>query len=202
MSPHLISPSEYAISILTGTSNSENNSNILCYSLFSLCVTCCMLKTYSLYLTKRLLRTLYQSLILATITSTSLISGTFTLNSKVAAQTLNLDNTDITNYAKSVLNMEPARQQAFKEIKNLIGSKDIPQVICNDSKSFITLPRKAKDIAINYCNHSQKIVEDSGLSIEQFNKITLEIQNNSNLKRQLYNTLLRLQKDSPSKTSQ
>ena len=72
-----------------------------------------MLKTYSLHLTKRLQRTLYQPLILATLTSASLIFGTFGLNSKVAAQTLNLNNTEITNYAKAVLGMEPARQQAL-----------------------------------------------------------------------------------------
>jgi hypothetical protein len=161
-----------------------------------------MLKIYSLHSTKRLQRILSQPLILATIATASLIFATFGFNSQGIAQTLNINNTEVTNYAKAVLGMEPVRQQAFEEIKKIIGSKDIPQVICNDSKSFITLPNKAKDIAVNYCNHSQKIVEDSGLTIEQFNKITVEIQKNSNLKRQLYNTLLRLQKDSPSKTSQ
>jgi hypothetical protein len=202
MSSHLISPSKYAISILTGTSNSENNSNLLWYSLFSLCVTCYMLTTYSLDLTKRLQKTLCQTLILATITSASLISGTFGLNSKVAAQTTNISNTELTNYAKALLDMEPSRQQAFTDIKNIVGSQDIPQIVCNDSKSFATLPNKAKNIAVNYCNSSQKIVENSGFTIKQFNKITLDLQNNSDLKRQLYNILLRLQKNSPSEPPQ
>ncbi len=160
-----------------------------------------MLKIYTLHLTNRLQRILSQSLILATIATASLISGTFGFNSKVAAQTLNVNNTEVTNYAKAVLGMEPVRQQAFEEIKKLIGSKDIPHVICNDPTSVKALPGKAKDIAVNYCNHSQKIVEDSGLSVERFNKITLEIQNNNTLKQQLYNTLLHLQKTSPSKPS-
>ena len=160
-----------------------------------------MLKIHSLHSTNRLQRIFSQPLILATIATASLISGTFGFNSSVVAQNLNVNNTEVTNYAKAVLGMEPARQEAFGEIKKLIGSKDIPQVICNDSTSFNALPGKAKDIAVNYCNHSQKIVEDSGLTVERFNKITLEIQNNNNLKRQLYNTLLRLQKASPSKTS-
>ncbi|MTJ15004.1 DUF4168 domain-containing protein [Anabaena sp. UHCC 0187] len=160
-----------------------------------------MLKIYNVHLTKRLQQIFSQPLILASIATVSLISGSFGGNSQVVAQTLNVNNTEVTNYAKAVLGMEPVRQQAFEEIKKLIGSKDIPQVICNDSTSVNALPGKAKDIAVNYCNHSQKIVEDSGLSVERFNKITLEIQNNNNLKRQLYNTLLRLQKASPSKTS-
>lgn len=202
MSSHLISPSKYAISILTGTSNSENNSNLLWYSLFSLCVTCYMLTTYSLDLTKRLQKTLCHPLILATITSASLISGTFGLNSKVAAQTPNISNTELTNYAKAVLIMEPSRQQALKTIKEIVGGEDIPKIECNNPTSLNTLPKKARDIAVNYCSRSQKIVEDMGFTITQFNKITLDIQNNSDLKRQLYNILLRLQKNSPSEPPQ
>ena len=160
-----------------------------------------MLKIYSPHLTNRLQQILSQPLILATIATASLISGTFGFNSQVVAQTLNVNNTEVTNYAKAVLGIEPVRQQAFEEIKKLIGSKDIPQVICNDPISVNLLPGKAKDIAVNYCNHSQKIVEDSGLTVERFNKITLEIQNNNTLKQQLYNMLLRLQKAAPTKTS-
>jgi len=153
-----------------------------------------MLKIYSLHSSKRLQRILSQPLILATIATASLIFATFGFNSQGIAQTLNINNTEVTNYAKAVLGVEPVRRQAFEEIKKLIGSKDIPKVICNDPTSVNVLPGKAKDIAINYCNNSQKIVEDSGLTIERFNKITLEIHNNNPLKQQLYNTLLRLQK--------
>ena len=160
-----------------------------------------MLEIYSLHLTNRLQRMLSQPLIMATIATASLISGTFGFNAKVVAETVTVNSTEVTNYAKAVLGMEPVRQQAFEEIKKIIGSKDIPQVICNDPASVNALPGKAKDIAVNYCNHSQKIVGDSGLTVDRFNKITLEIQNNNNLKQQLYNTLLRLQKASPSKAS-
>ncbi len=197
----MISTNTTTDSILTGTSNSKNNSNPLSHFLLSLCVTCYMLEIYSLNLTNRLQRILSQPLILATIATASLISGTFCFNSQVVAQTSSINNTEITNYAKAVLGIESVRQQAFEEIKQLIGSKDIPQVICNDSTSVNALPGKAKYIAVSYCNHSQKIVENSGLSVERFNKITLEIQSNNTLKQQIYNTLLRLQKDSPSKSS-
>jgi hypothetical protein len=159
-----------------------------------------MLEIYSVHLHKRL-QIVSQSLILATVATASLISGTFGFNSKVTAQTFNINNTELTNYAKAVLRIEPVRQQAFEEIKKIIGSKDIPIVNCNDPTSINALPNKAKDVAVNYCKNSQEIVEDknSGLTVERFNKITLEIQNNNTLKRQLYNTLLRLQKTSISK---
>ncbi|MBD2300856.1 DUF4168 domain-containing protein [Nostoc sp. FACHB-87] len=126
--------------------------------------------------------------------SASLLASTLTFTAKADAQTPTVNNNEIVSYAQAVLAMEPSRQQAFSEIKKLIGGGEIPQIVCNDPKSINNLPRKARNIAINYCNRSQKIVEENGLTIEQFNKITIEIQNDDNLKRQIYNTLIRLQK--------
>lgn len=127
----------------------------------------------------------------------SVISNAFSLSSKAYGQTPPpiVNNTEIDSYAQAVLAMEPARQNAFEEIKKLIGNGEIPKIICNDSNSINGLPRKAQDIAVSYCNSSQKIVQDNGLSIDQFNKITIELQNNTILKRQVYDTLLRLQKN-------
>ncbi|WP_016952828.1 DUF4168 domain-containing protein [Anabaena sp. PCC 7108] len=136
------------------------------------------------------------SSVFATLTTASVIFSTLGINSKAAAQSLTVNNTEVTNYAQSVLAMEPDRQQAFEEIKKMIGEKEIPKIVCNDVNSMSSLPRKAMDIAVNYCNRSQKIVENHGLTIERFNKITVEIQNSSDLKRQVYNTLLRLQNTS------
>lgn len=136
---------------------------------------------------------LSQSLFFGTITTASLIASTLTFNVKAYAQNPPINNNEITSYAQAVLAMEPSRQQAFEEIKKLIGSKEIPKIVCNDPNSMNSLPRKARDIAVNYCNRSQKIVEDNGLTIERFNGITVEIQNNNNLKRRVYNTLIRLQ---------
>ncbi len=152
-----------------------------------------MLKLFFAALPHRYASTVSQSLLLGLITTTSVIYSTLSLNSKAYAQTA-VNNTEINSYAQAVLAMEPARQHAFEEIKKLIGSGEIPQIVCNDGNSINGLPRKAQDIAVNYCTRSQKIVEDNGLSIDRFNKITMEAQNNNNLKRQIYNTLLRLQK--------
>ena len=159
-----------------------------------------MIEIHSLHLTNRLYQILSQPLILASITTASLISGTFGFNSQAIAQTFNVNDTELTNYVKAVLEMEPVRQQAFEEIKKIIGSKDIPQVICNDPTSVNALPGKAKDIAVNYCNQSQQIVKKF-IPVERFNKITLEKQKNTTLQEQLYKASLNLQKTAPSKRS-
>ncbi|MBH8565815.1 DUF4168 domain-containing protein [Nostoc sp. CENA67] len=137
---------------------------------------------------------LSRNLFLGVLATASFIASTLTLHSKAEAQNSPVNSSEITSYAQAVLAMEPSRQQAFEEIKKLIGGGEIPQIVCNDPNSMNSLPRKARDIAVNYCNRSQKIVEDNGLTISRFNGITVEIQNNNNLKRQVYNTLIRLQK--------
>jgi hypothetical protein len=134
-----------------------------------------------------------QSLLFGIIATLGLFSHVLFWNFKVDAQTLTINNTEINSYAQAVLAMEPSRQHAFEEIKKIIGSGDIPKIVCNDPNSIRSLPKKAQDIAVDYCNRSQKIVEDNGLSIARFNKITIEAQNNDNLKQQIYKTLLRLQ---------
>jgi hypothetical protein len=162
-----------------------------------------MPENYCVHLGNSMERKLSQSLVLTTLTSLSLIFGTLGLSAKANTpantQNFTISNAEITNYAESVLEMEPNRQKAFEEIKKLIGAKEIPKIVCNDSQSMNALPGKAKDIAINYCNDSQKIVSENSLTIDRFNQITLELQSNNDLKRKIYNTLIRLQNEAAAK---
>lgn len=134
--------------------------------------------------------------ILATV---SLVSSSVIFGLKADAQSpVVVNSTEVTGYAQAVLAMEPIRQQSFGEIKKIIGNRDIPKIVCNDPNSMNSLPNKARDVAVNYCSRSQKIVEENGLSIARFNTITIEIQNNKNLERQVYNAMIRIQKASVS----
>ncbi|AFZ04434.1 DUF4168 domain-containing protein [Calothrix sp. PCC 6303] len=101
---------------------------------------------------------------------------------------------EMTSYAKAMLAMEAPRQQAFDEIKKLVGGNEIPQIVCNDPKSLNNLPGKAKNIAVNYCAQAKKIVEENGLTTESFNRMTVEVQNSENLKNQMFKLLIDLQK--------
>lgn len=129
-------------------------------------------------------------------TSASLLISTGSL--KAHAQNQSFNSNDITSYAQAVLAMEPARQEAFGQIKKIVGSAEVPQIVCSEPNSINSLPSKARDIAVNYCNYSQKIVSDYGLTTDKFNRMTVEIQNNSSLKREVYNTLIRLQRNTNS----
>ncbi|TAE54988.1 MAG: DUF4168 domain-containing protein [Nostocales cyanobacterium] len=159
-----------------------------------------MQENYLVYLGSVIERQLSKSLLLTTLTGVSFILGTLSWGAMANnTPTAPVTNAEITNYAKSVLEMEPKRQEAFGEIKKLIGGNEIPKIVCNDSKSMASLPTTAKSVAVKYCNESQQVVESNSLSIERFNEITLETQTNDKLKRQIYNTLIRLQNESTAK---
>lgn len=150
------------------------------------------MKTINLFFQISMHKRITHSFLFGLITTTSLVLSTFSF--KAHAQNLSVNQNEITNYAQALLAMEPARQQAFGEIKKIVGNGSVPKIVCNEPSSMSNLPDRARNIAVNYCKRSQEIVENHGLSIDRFNRITMEIPNNNRLKQQIYETLVRLQK--------
>jgi len=133
--------------------------------------------------------------VLATV---SIVVSSIVSSPKADAQTpSSVDNDEITKYSRALLIIEQNRLQAFDEIKRISGGREVPTIVCNQPRTIESLSAgRARDIVRNYCQRSQTIVEENGLSIERFNNITLKLQNDESLKRQIYNTLIRLQKKS------
>jgi hypothetical protein len=125
--------------------------------------------------------------LLPILTAVSLI---FTLTSKANGQNPAITSTEITNYAQTVMIMEPKRQQAFKEIKTLINTRSIPVIICNDVNSIKLLPGDAQKIAINYCNEYEETVSENNLTVDRFNQITVEVNNNSVLRERVQKLMM------------
>jgi hypothetical protein len=153
-----------------------------------------MKKLANFFLRLNMQRQFSHLLFYGTVATMGVVTSALIFSTRVNAQTPTVNSTEINSYAQAVLAMEPARQKAFEEIKKLTGGREIPKIVCNDLNSINSLNSQAKDIAINYCNHSQKVVEGSGLSPERFNAITIMIQGNEEVKRQIYNRLIELQK--------
>ncbi|MGH8002507.1 MAG: DUF4168 domain-containing protein [Brasilonema sp.] len=139
---------------------------------------------------------LSQSLFVGAIATASLVSNAFILSSKIDAQAPQAVNpSELRNYARALLKMEPERQQAFDEIKKLMGSGEVPKIVCNDNNSLNGLPGKAKEIAVNYCKRYQTVAKENGLESDRFNMITQQLQSNKDLERKMSNILLCLQKN-------
>lgn len=106
----------------------------------------------------------------------------------------NFSNEEITSYARTVLKLEQVRLQAYDDIKQKIGSGNIPNIVCNQPETLNSLNPDVRPIAINYCNSSKQIVETNGLTSAQFNAITASQQNNPALAKRIQDEIKRLQK--------
>lgn len=145
-------------------------------------------------------------LVVGTLTAVGLLSGfapdlsgrSPILVFSSAAYAQDVSNEEVTNYARAVLKMEPVRQEAYDEIKKIIGSSNVPAIVCHKPESLSALPANAQGIAKNYCDRSKEIVESNGLSITRFNAITVNLQNDSNLKNRIHDELIRVQNPSGS----
>lgn len=146
-------------------------------------------------------RTLSRSTITGAIAIFSLLSGVIPLvslsdrsldfNSAALAQSVS--RSEIERYAKTLLQIEPLRQTAYTNIKKILGSGQVPNIVCTQPDSFRSLPSEARQIAIDYCNQSKKISTENRLRPERFNAITSQAQSDANLRGQIQNELLKLQ---------
>ena len=107
------------------------------------------------------------------------------------AWTQEFNDEQITKYARVVLDIETRRQQAYQQIQQIIGQAP-PNIVCNQPDTFRTLPRVAQKIAVDYCISSKSLVEKSGLSVSDFNSITMRIRSDTELERRIQNEMIRI----------
>lgn len=148
-------------------------------------------------------RLLSQSLVVGILTAIGLLCGLVpelsknspTLVFSASAYAQDVSGDEIKRYAQAVLAIEQIRQAAYREIKIIIGS-DVPEIVCNRPASIRALPGEARGLAQNYCKQSSAIVANyfpKGKN-SRFNEITGLMQTDSNLRTQIQNELVRLQK--------
>lgn len=112
----------------------------------------------------------------------------------------NFTDEEIVNYATAVLAMESSRKQAYAEIADLMSSAGL-DVLRYDlrclSLDALELPRAVRRpvryLLINYCNDAKEIVEETGLTVQTFNSITVNHQEDETLAEQIQSELSSLQ---------
>ena len=100
---------------------------------------------------------------------------------------------EVENYAKAVLAIEQSRQAAYSEIQQIINEEQVPNFSCTQADTIYALPGNVRDIAVNYCERAKDIGETQGLTMTQFNAITVTAQSDSELLKRIQNELVRLQ---------
>ncbi|WP_239005416.1 DUF4168 domain-containing protein [Gloeothece citriformis] len=111
-----------------------------------------------------------------------------------SAHTQDIKEKEINQYAQAVLKIENQRLQAYQEIQDLVGNSP-PEITCNQPDTLKSLPNQAQQIAVNYCLNAKQIAEESGLSDEQFNTITIRLKTDQDLKRRIHNAMIRIQRE-------
>ena len=98
---------------------------------------------------------------------------------------------EVKNYAQTVLKIEDKRQIAYQEIEEIIEDPP-PEIACNQPDSLKQLPTQAQTIAVEFCNQSKKIAQDSGLNSNTFNAITENAQKDDTLRKRIQNAMILL----------
>jgi hypothetical protein len=121
-----------------------------------------------------------------TLTLLFLLTG---LNLPVWAQTIPSDER-IQRYALIVLELEPIRQAHLEEARRLLGTVNTSGNLCGERN----LPTPVQNVCSRYQERSQRLVEQRGLTIQEFNTITTQAQQDPNLSKRIQDAMLRQRK--------
>jgi len=132
--------------------------------------------------------------LIGTISAIGLLSGwvpglsqdfsTLVFNTATYAQSAE----QVTQYAKAVLQIEPVRQEALAEAKQIMGGS-VPSNVCRQS----SIPNTVESVCKTFLSRSAEIIKSSGLTISEFNQITMRLQKDSGLRDRMRQELIRLQ---------
>ncbi|NJN60223.1 MAG: DUF4168 domain-containing protein [Coleofasciculaceae cyanobacterium RL_1_1] len=98
-------------------------------------------------------------------------------------------------YARALWEIERERTAAYDALTAEIASDKLPALICDQPKSLQVLRGTARDIAVEFCNTAQSIVERTRLTSEEFNELTRAREADPTLQAAIDTELLRIQAD-------
>jgi hypothetical protein len=110
------------------------------------------------------------------------------------ALTQEFSDSQVMSYARAILLIETQRQQAYQQIQKIVG-QEIPDISCNRTESLRQIPRDAQKIAVQFCNNSKKIAQNSGLTTPQFNAITERVNQDPKLKKRIQDAMIRIRRN-------
>ncbi|MFH7245189.1 MAG: DUF4168 domain-containing protein [Spirulina sp.] len=122
------------------------------------------------------------------------------------AQDINVSPEEIMGYARSVLEMEGPRTEAYNDIQALLAGTNVNinsiSLRCTATNSLNQLPRNLRNdvrtIVVNYCNQASQIVQANGLRNERFDAITAAYPQDATLAEQIRAALMQIQQQSQS----
>jgi len=122
-----------------------------------------------------------RALIVGAISSVGLLSGqipelsrnslTLVFSSAAYAQST-VSNIEVTRFAQVVWEIEPTRRSKMKKIQDIVGSKDIPDIVCGIPKTITSLPSAAQPVARELCDKYVEVITNNKLTPARFYEIS------------------------------
>lgn len=94
----------------------------------------------------------------------------------------------IRNYAGAVLEIEPLRRKAYKDVRRMMNG-NLPNDVCRHEQ----LPINVKSVCSSFFDESANIIRRNNLSIGEFNELTQKSQSDSGLMNLIQQELIRQQ---------
>ena len=109
----------------------------------------------------------------------------------------NIGQEQIEKFAEVLIDIEPLRQQALDDIKQIMKKKgeNPPDILCHKPETYTSLPADASRIAQKYCNDSRSLVNKSGLTASEFNSIATAVRNDRKLKAKVQNAMRKVRRE-------
>jgi hypothetical protein len=139
-------------------------------------------------------RTLTRSLMASLLAIIGILYGCNvvpTIRVQPSPSNLEITDKDIKNYAKTVLKIESQRKIAYQKIEQILGDPP-PEIVCDRPDTLKQLPPDAQKVAVEFCNNSKKIAQESGLTSSQFNQMTQKAQKEETLKKKIQNAMIQV----------
>lgn len=123
------------------------------------------------------------------------------LVTRAAIAQADVTSEEILQYARSVLEIDGHRTEAYTQIKDLLLSVNVDisevSVSCSNTQEISKVPRavrrQVRELLVDYCNQAQDIVEVNGLTSRRFNEITTAHREDEDLSERIQQELIRLQ---------
>lgn len=90
----------------------------------------------------------------------------------ISALAENISDAKITAFAKSLLKIEPLREQSLPKVVKLLGSSPTQRLICYKEDTMTELNSAAKNEFNKFCDRCVVILRNNGLTMDEFNRLT------------------------------
>lgn len=144
----------------------------------------------------KVISSLSQSAIMGILSTVGLLAGvvpqlSFHSPMPIFSAAAYAQDDDAVRFARAIYAIEPRRVSVSDEVKKITGS--VPDIACNQPQRLNSFAPNVRSLIVDFCNFSRQTIEKNGLTVDRFNAIMMQRENNPEMKRRIDAEVRRLQ---------